>query len=1456
MKATALALSLGVAALGVAAEVSPVRLAYAIQRLGNAQSAAVCGPGAAGTAHAVALEHALGSWSRFNWPQFEPVAGIRHVEFQARAAATEPMGLFCRVLTEDGLEWQSRAIPLGAEWQAARLAATDFTCFRGATPEAAGALDLGRAVQFQVVPASQSRGGTGCLQVDEVRFLPGGPAWTAEGDELRTPRDPVVLEHERLQDLLGRWQAEVERLTVESARTRRWGSELTDLIAAWREPARREAGRSQFGSRRWAWQEPVPLCAGPAAQAVLSLEDYRRQVRSLDAPPTPLLDLSQSLKLSVSRLYDAPEQEEPQVALIEGTPGVRHRLRFTAEATRQTVFTGIALPAPADLENRRVVIRLRCSPARLNETYPFLLRLYTEAGGAESWADLRPVPMPGSAWQDIAFDVANPARQARANPAATLSLALRFENVPGTAADFTLELTDVRLAPAEPAAIVRRAALQAIEEPLATARNRLATERDRVAALEERLREHADLRGLYLASFEQREPAPQPARDDGGAAPADPLAGLALPVRPVSPQRFLAATVIEAGRPVVRVRASGVAAGAELRAALVGPDGRLVAAARGQTGELRLQPAAAGRWAPGLPFLYRLRLAALVDERVVAWDERTVGLRTCSVAPGGPTPLLRHVRQRRQPDWTFLLNGECWFPRLTVYHWPDPEHSESQGVRLLGDLWLDGTRSYGFGVGSATWERCDRLGLAMLTGVAPGYRSLESWDDMATWREEYARACRGSRSSADRPLQIVAQVGNEVELTSWGADLGTAFPDALYHPLDDAADRLRREWDPGVPIMYVRAGTFREVPPLPHEQICGVNQYTGRYSGRSDEVERDLAELARYALWADRPLMITEWMGPKYSWATGGVGGVSQRGAAWYLERYWRAMIGTPGIVGSAEFTLNWVIGPFEDLTNQTREAAWRTRPAHAAFGGGHTADHIPIVGPADADRAGPCFRAMQAFQSPLYVMAESLAPITVWGEGAERLVQALTATGVTARTAPAGAAPDVARAASHLVLLRSPQVLAAWPPGLTEPVFRTTLNPDAPDLLITTLDAANAEARERGLARLLDSANGLADLRTSEGAMTRAVVLTDPAYARAYSHYLLEFAGRGYFHSGDDVRATLDTAEFFAGENHRRPAWDDLSTVILDTTRALTPEEVALATRLCREGANLILSVTCYTANPLLRELITAEVTATGTLTDPINLVDAARAPLPVADLGGVEIERIRRFRPDLAESPGLKLYALRSATAAAFATNQAGEPVILHRQLDKGNVFLVGVGIGAAVTVHARVTHAGQTHPLYDRDTACGLERLSRVIVNLGRFGCAGARLRPRLRLEAVPERTIVPAGSALLGTVTLTDASGQPVAGQLRVRARIVHGGRPTESGPYIDLVPRAPGRFDLHCAIGVAEAEPAALPAGLACRIPPRAATPVIASLQFKAYAPGFVPADGALAYVIETAAPTR
>jgi len=1434
-------------ALAASPEAAP-RLAYGIQRLGNAQSATVCEPGAAGTAHGVALEYTLGNWARFNWPSFEPVAGLAQVAFLVRAGAAEPTALFCRVQTEDGLEWQSGPLAVTPEWQQVTVAAAGFTCFRGAPPEAAGSLDLSRATQFQVVPATKPQPGTGRLLIDEIRFLPGGPAWTAEGNELRRPRDRVTLDYERLQDLLGRWQAETDRLSAETERTGRWAADLEELTAAWQDGTRHQAVLHRLAERRWAWQEPVPVCGASAGPAPLTVEQYRAQLRSLDAPPVPLLDLSQPLRLSAVRLCDAPAQEAPAIVPVDGKPVLRHRLQFSAEPTRQTVFTSVTLPAAANLEEGRVLARMRCSSARLNDGMPPLLRLYTDAGGAESWADLRPVPMPGSDWQEVSFDVSNPARQSRPNPAVTLSLAVRFENQPGIAADFTVEMTDLRLAPPEPAAALRRRLLRTAEERLTAARNALATERDRVAALADRLRDLPDLRRLYLASFEQRPPAQPPGEPP--RAVADPFAGLTVPPRPVSPQRFLASTRLEQGQPTVRVRATGLPPGTELCAALIAPDSRLLAAERTQADALALRPpAGVARWAPAFPALYRLRLAAVADGRIVACDERSTGLRTGSVIPGGPTALLRHVRQRRQPDWAFLLNGECWFPRMAVYLWPDPEHSEQDGVRLLADLWLDGTRSYGFGVGGATWERYDRHGLTMLSGLAPGYRALESWDDVALWSEEYARACRVVRSAADRPLQIVAQVGNEVELSVWGADLAAAFPDALYHPLEVAAGLLRREWDPAVPVMYVRAGTFREVPPLPHEQICGVNQYTGRYSGRSDEIERDLAELARYALWADRPLMITEWMGPQYSWATGGIGGVSPRGAAWYLERYWRAMTGTPGIVGSSEFTLNWVIAPFEDLTNQTREEAWKNRPPHDPFGGGYTADHVPRVGPGQADRQGPCFRSMQAFQSPLYTMANSPAGITLWGDGAERLAQALTAAGIAARTAPAGAAPAPAQADSHLLLLDAPRANAALPPGPGEPVVRTALNPGNPDLLITTLEAPDPAARERGLRRLLDAAVGLGELRASEGAMTRAIALTDTTWARAYSHYLLEFAGRGYFFSGDDVRTELRAAEFFDDRDQRRPAWLDLSTVVLDSARPLSAADVALAERLGREGANLIISVTSYTASPLLRGLIAADVAEAGTLADHVVPAEAACAPLPVRDLGGVDIERIRRFRPDLAGSQALKLYALQSATAEAFARSAGGQAVILHQPLGQGHVFLVGARIGAAVDVHWQVTHAGMTHPLYDRDTACGLERLSRVVVNLGRFGCPDRRPRSRLTLELVPEQTLVTAPGALQGTVLLTDAAGKPVAGQVRARARIVHGGRTGEPGPYVDLVPQAPGRFALKCDVRTATAGPA--PSGLACTLPRRAETPVIASVQVKAYAPGLTPADGAIAYVVAT-----
>jgi hypothetical protein len=1429
------------------------RLSYGVQRLGNAVAVSVAQPGAAGSACAFELTYSLGSWSRFNWPQFAPKANLRQVGFCLRGVGPEPATVQCRILADDGIEWQSAAMAVTAEWQSFTLKAGDFSWFRGDTRETAGALDLGRAVQFQLVPADRGGKGSGSLFVDEIRFHPDGPAWTAESGEQRLPRAAVELEHERLRDLLGRWLAEIERLTAEMERTRRWVAAIEGMAAAWKDQAQRQVVLQQLGARRYPWQEAAPICRGPARDAALSLEDYRRQLQSLDAAPVPLLDLGLAPKLSVDRLYGAPVQEEPSVVTLDGSAVLRHRIRFSAEAVRQTVFTDLALPRPTDVSGHRILARLRCSATGLHETTPILLRLFTDGGGNESWADYTPTPGPGPEWQDVAFDVGNPVRQTRGNPAATLSLGLRFENRPGTAADFVVEVADLRLAPPEPAAALRRTLLQAAGDRVTAARNRLAEWRDRVAAAEDALRDDPELRRLYLSSFEQRLPVAVAGAPASAPVIADSLAGLPLPPRPLNPARLSTRTVSGAGGLGVAIRVAGLDPAADLRATLLSSAGDILASARGQGESLVLPAARAAVWRPGQPWRYRLRVAVLEAGRLAVYDERDIGVRTAAVIPAGPTPLLRHVTQRRQPDWSFQLNGECWFPRMTVYHWPEPGNSEVAGARLFADLWLDGTRAYGFRVEAAAWERSERLGLATLTGLAPSYRPLESWDDLATWEAEYAAACRRAVPFSDRPAQIVAQVGNEVELAAWGADLGTAFPDALYQPLDVAAAVLRREWDPAVPIMYVRAGTFREVPPLPHEQLCGVNQYTGRYSGRLDEVDRDLAELARYSLWADRPLMITEWMGPQYSWASSGVGGVSPRGAAYYLERYWRAMINTPGIVGSSEFTLNWVIAPFEDLTNQTRAEAWKDRPPHDAFGGGHTADHIPVVGPDQARRDGPCFRSLQAFQSPLYVMAGSPGAILVCGEGAERLAEALRPSVPAVRATAALADADLAGAEAHLVILHPVSAVEGFPAGASEPAIHTCLNPRYPDRLITTLAAGTPAARERGLDRLVAAAAALGELREAEGAMTRALVLTDPATVSVYTRYVLELAGRGYLFSGDDVRTELRAEEILDTAGQRRPAWADLSAVILDCARPLQATELDLSVRLGREGANLIVSAGCYAANPRLQDLLPAKLLPAGTLADHVAPADRVRTPLAVHDLGGADLERIRRFRPDLADSPALALFRIDCPGSEPLALDAAGQPVIVRQALGSGSIFLVGAQPGAAAEVHWRVTHAGLTHPLYDRDTACGLERLSRVVVNLCRFGTPEKRPKPRLFVRLTPDRTRVVAGEPLQGTLELCDVQGKTVGGQVRARVRVSSAGRAGALGAYTDLPPAAPGRFELRCALdaGTPASGDGPVPgSGLTYRLPDRPAAPLIASVQIKAYAPGFVPADGALAFVVE------
>ncbi len=916
-------------------------------------------------------------------------------------------------------------------------------------------------------------------------------------------------------------------------------------------------------------------------------------------------------------------------------------------------------------------------------------------------------------------------------------------------------------------------------------------------------------------------------------------------------------------RPALRLQASDRAEGRGILAELRDRTGRLQAAGRVRGDELTLVPADAPARAPGEPHLYRLRCLVRQGEQVLSYSERLVGLRTADVRAGGPDALLRHTRFRRQPDWTYRLNGRCFFPRVAAYHWPDAEETVLDGVRMLGDLWVDGVRRYGFSYQPHEWDRFSRYGLGMFTSLAPRYSSLTGWDDVVAWDEDYSRRCHRVIAASDSPHQLMVQVGNEAELTIWGAELGTAFPDALYQPLDMAAERQRAVVQPTAPTMYVRAASFHRVPPLPHEQVCGVNQYTGRYSGRMEQIDRNLAELARQALWADRPLMITEWMGPKYSWAGTGVGGVTRRGAAYYLERYWRALIDTPGVIGSAEFTLNWVIAPFEDLTNQSREEAWVDRPPHSPFGGGRTADHVPQVGPRQAQRNEPTFRAMQAFHGPLYILVHRPGPILIAGKDAERLAAPLRRFRDGIETVDTVRGPEIETIPGHVVRLWDPDDCDRLPGEWDEPVIRTQRNPANPDGLLVSLHAASPQAADRGLQRLTEAAEALAELNRWEGAMTRAVAVTDPAWQSAYDNYLLEFAARGYLHCGDDVRRELREDEFFDANGSRRPAWHDLSAVILDTQRVLESDEIRLVRRLTREGANLIISAPCYTANPALAELLDARLEPAGTLGQTISLQAELTRPVRVTDLGRVDLDVIARFQPDLADAAGLDVFAVRTDQARTLATNAEGHAIIVQRTYGAGRVTLLGTSLGAAIHVHQRVTRSGNTHRLYDRDTACGLERLSRVAVNLCRLGYPAERYRPRLYLEMRPETTWVTAGEPVRLTVQLTDVHGQPVGGQLRGGLRITGmraaGGARTE---LTDLTASGPGRFEILCwpegEIGPAdhqlEAAEDAFPASSTVNVLTYPATepgttPHVLSLQFKGFAADFVPTDGALAVLL-------
>lgn len=1256
------------------------------------------------------------------------------------------------------------------------------------------------------------------------------------------------LDWEQTDDLTRRWTAEYERVRAETKRAQRWIHDLYFISEKWEDEKKHFELLRSLQQRSFAWQEQMSVPESHHNFEGVSWEAYQKRLQKVAEEVYSVIELGPAMRVGVNTLFAAPIQVEPELSKSDGKWTLTHEIKFS-DAGRQVVFTRISLGEELALDNDRLLIRMRSSATKLHPTNPLRLRLHTlNPAGGESWADFVPEELPGKDWNEITFDLASPAHTHRFYPSRIEQIAFRFENNSDHQDNFVFEISGIRIAPPHPAIRLRQAFLQEIESQLADARNELYQLRSKISKLEDDLDAHPELRQAYFSSFEVYT-------DSGSKSTLGQSSGFlnqfTFDKNLLPPINLVTSSSYHGGQFSVVIEAQETDPNAEMIVELRDLSGNLKATGRGSAEELVLFPEIPQFWNPGDPCLYELRSLLIIDDQPRGYLKRIIGLRTIDRGPGGANSMLRHTRSKRQPDWNFRLNGKAFFPRVASYPISDTLFKMDDAARLFADLWVDGRRRYGFSLQPEQWEKFSRYGLGTFTSIEPPFGELNSWSDLEPFLNTFKKRISREPELFELPHHLALQIGNEVELSLWGARLSSVFTGALYQPLDAAAGTLIKAIRLNAPIMYVRSADFQKVPPLVYEDIVGINQYTGRYSGMIDEISRDLAELAKQALWADRPVMITEWMGPKYSWASTGIGGVTPRGAAYYAERYWRSMIDTPGIVGSSLFVLNWMIAPFEDLTNQTKEEAWKDRHPHLPFGGGRTADHIPLIPPGEADKSEPTFRAMQGFHSPLYLMVNRPGPITIIGEDADRIATPLRSFRGNVYSYEAVDSDNELK--GHVVQLSYNSNNSHKQTCSELPVFTTTLNPADANGLKTTLRSHSNDSAQEGLERLVQAAESLAELNRLEGAMSRVLILTDQAWISLYEMDFSEFAARGYLFGGDNVRLQLDLREILTEQNNRTIPWENISAIVVDTERQLSVDEMDALEQITKGGVNLVISANSYLSNPLFTKFLAARLIPYGTLGDDLPVSETLTTPVPVFNLGLACLETIKRFRPELMDSRGLKVYSIQAEDSIALVESPEGDSIVVKRKLGKGSVTLAGIHFGDAMHIHNRVTQSGITHPFYDRDTACRLERVSRVLVNLCRLEIPEERHLPSLFVEVTPETTWIKNHSPSKLRIKIVDVHGNPVAGHLRIRYRktAMFGGSGVISD-YLDLQPKNPGVYEVIIQPSNGSESQLYNKAGnsvIYVTNPEEGNLPAILSFQLKAFAPNHIPADSGLALLI-------
>ncbi|MBR4899546.1 MAG: hypothetical protein IKZ46_01280 [Victivallales bacterium] len=1403
---------------------------YDIDRLGDAKSAELSLPGADGTDAAMLLTYEKGPWSRFNWPRFKPVSDTTSLQFKIRRPKGDlPDRVQIRVQTNDGIEWHTKSPrPITAEWTSITLTPNDFQYFRSGNPDKLPELSFGNAIQFQILPSSNAKGG-GAFLVDDVRFLPNGPIFTHDKAEWKVPKDAVTIEYERLADLWNRLNVELNRLDANKRQIQRWITALEEVKKLWAEDKAKALELINAPDRPWLESITAASVKNmPSTVTFPTKEEFQQELSKLgDNKPLMITDFPADIPLGTRILYSAVEQDAPQKLTENGVTFVRQHVVFTNLQEDQTVFLRVLIPATAfnngdslNLENLVVKTKIRCNAKGLNEKLPLMLRLVSKhPENLESFIDIDAVPAPTAEWQELSFTVSKPHRTARPLPQNVIAFDFRMQNIAGQADDFNLDV--------QPIYYTQRPALERLSESYLAKRQELLL-KSRLDLLDKRLGlvdaeefmygnpEFDNTPGIpellnaYLASFAQPL-APLPRRQNFQKAKVPTTPEVVL-----NPSVFKTRTAIVKNKFQLTLTLDANVKADRFHAYLLSdnPSRPIFAYSVPKEPNKAAQmdvPLTLPLWSPFIPNTFPLLLLAYDGKKIVASDCRDIGFRTAQILQSGANTLLRHVGNRNRPDWFYSYNGQPSFFRTAIYSGVENslEQCPTETIRLMQELWVEGQRNYGMPKNTIHWRNSEQYGVGRLSSFAPSYKSLRDYGDIDGLLRKYSYDLEDIIPLSSRANSFVHQVGNEVELDSWGASINAAFPGTPFQPLDIIAQQLIDNQCDTAPIMYVRAGTFRKVEPLPHEDISGINQYTGRYSGNLDEAPRDLAELAAEATLANRPIAITEWNGPKYSWATGGIGGITTRGAAYYLEKYWRAMTNTPGIVGSAEFTLNWVIAPFEDLTNQSREEAFKNRLKHSSFGGGHTSDHVPLLN-ADIVVPDDCYRSMQAFHSPLYIMSRTPGDIVVSGDVSKissTFYENLNAIGKNAvKRDFRGPLADLDKSNAHHIYIAyvtptSPfgahQRIAfpgIQPPPIdaTEPSFQTIVNPVSPDHLLTVMVAYTYEAHERGLKLLENAALNLRDLYVKEANMPRLLVLTDKENVNVMRNYVMDKAVRGYAYTGDDVRTSLDKREFIKADNNvgkRRVAWQSLHAVLLDVKRELTADETALIEQWRSEGVNLVISRSAYESNPPLQKQFAAKLMPSGDFSQP--LTTELESPIPLRMLGSANLDVVKTFYPKYVDHNGTKVFAVETQSAQGVAFDSQKRPVIVQFQSESpknGTVTLLGYDLGDVATVHWRVTHSGKTHPIYDRDTACGLERPTLAALNAA-LARPSLNTNPQNRLfvKLKPSKFLMERKESIpLLEIQVTDQNGKPPANvQINARTRLRVDGAAGQSSPYYRL-----------------------------------------------------------------------